>query len=514
MAREGVRRATASGRSGVVDDRDDGTFLSRDGYIVDFLGDRWRLNKDTDLPVGKLCKIFPGDSHALRLVLAFFAKHSSSHHVQNLMWRFLHYVKALDGAEPFSTESILSYRASLPKSRGWYLSPVRILISKWARLGYAGVPPETLKLLDSITIKGNEKGRSVQSQNPEDGPLTAVEMQGITEATNYLFANDMLSLADTALFMVVAMSGRRPAQVAALKLKDLVASGDKRFIRFPRAKQRHMGWRSSFSKYAIVEDLWLLLNAQAQAVKTRFLIELNDQTVSRQMLEELPLFPNPKEDLSLALDPQVLISDRLHMPTASVGSSIVKTGRQLNVFSERTGQPLRLSSTRFRYTLGTNLAKEGMGVYVIAAALDHSDTQNAGVYVKSLPDIVGRIDRAVAMELAPYAQAFKGLVIPSEKHALRGGDPSSRVSNGSEKLGNCGSYGFCGALAPVACYTCPHFQPWVDGPHEEVLDGLIAERERVKQLTGDMTIASANDRLIYAVGEVIHRCRVAKGVSS
>ncbi|MEB3734044.1 hypothetical protein ULF88_07740 [Halopseudomonas pachastrellae] len=140
-----------------------------------------------------------------------------------------------------------------------------------------------------------------------------------------------------------------------------------------------------------------------------------------------------------------------------------------------------------------------MGVYVIAAALDHSDTQNAGVYVKSLPDIVGRIDRAVAMELAPYAQAFKGLVIPSEKHALRGGDPSSRVSNGSEKLGNCGSYGFCGALAPVACYTCPHFQPWVDGPHEEVLDGLIAERERVKQLTGDMTIASANDRLIYAV---------------
>ncbi|MEB3734045.1 hypothetical protein ULF88_07745 [Halopseudomonas pachastrellae] len=71
--------------------------------------------------------------------------------------------------------------------------------------------------------------------------MTAVEMQGITEATNYLFANDMLSLADTALFMVVAMSGRRPAQVAALKLKDLVASGDKRFIRFPRANSAIWG---------------------------------------------------------------------------------------------------------------------------------------------------------------------------------------------------------------------------------------------------------------------------------
>ncbi len=183
----------------------------------------------------------------------------------------------------------------------------------------------------------------------------------------------------------------------------------------------------------------------------------------------------------------------------------------MNIISERSGRPIHLNPNRFRYTLGTNLASEGKGVYVIAEALDHSDTQNAGVYVKNIPDIVSRIDKAVALELAPYAQAFRGVLIPSEKQARRGNDPASRISNGNGNVGSCGSHGFCGALAPLACYTCAHFQPWLDGPHEEVLDGLIQERDRVVELTGDLKVASANDRLIYAVSDVIHRCRVAKG---
>jgi hypothetical protein len=104
-------------------------------------------------------------------------------------------------------------------------------------------------------------------------------------------------------------------------------------------------------------------------------------------------------------------------------------------------------------------------------------------------------------------------MIRSEKEAVRGNDPSSRISNGNKNVGSCGSYGFCDALAPIACYTCAHFQPWLEGPHDEILDGLIQERERVKDLTGDIKVASANDRLIHAVSDVVHRCQTAKGSS-
>ncbi len=103
------------------------------------------------------------------------------------------------------------------------------------------------------------------------------------------------------------------------------------------------------------------------------------------------------------------------------------------------------------------------------------------------------------------------MLIASERDAIRGDDPSSRITNGAQGVGTCGSYGFCGALAPIACYTCNNFQPWLDGPHEAVLDGLINERDSVFEQTGDLKIASVNDRLILAVSDVVSRCKSLKG---
>ena len=51
-----------------------------------------------------------------------------------------------------------------------------------------------------------------------------------------------------------------------------------------------------------------------------------------------------------------------------------------------------------------------------------------------------------------------------------------------------------------------HFQPWLDGSHEDVYQGLLNERERVKEITGDIQIAAILDRSIIAVADVIMRC--------
>ena len=76
-------------------------------------------------------------------------------------------------------------------------------------------------------------------------------------------------------------------------------------------------------------------------------------------------------------------------------------------------------------------------------------------------------------------------------------------------MGNCGKHGFCGFLAPIACYTCVNFQPWLDGPHEAVLDYLIGERDRLAAQT-DLRIASVNDRTILAVAEVVRLCEARR----
>jgi hypothetical protein len=148
---------------------------------------------------------------------------------------------------------------------------------------------------------------------------------------------------------------------------------------------------------------------------------------------------------------------------------------------------------------------------VIAELLDHSDDSNARVYTENLPEHVNVINLAVAQQLAPLAQAFAGVLIDTEREALRGSDPDSRVrTNTSTGTGSCGHYGFCEAPAPIACYTCRHFQPWLDGPHEEVLASLHADRSRIHEMTGDSTMTSVNDRTILAVAEVIQRCEARR----
>jgi hypothetical protein len=160
--------------------------------------------------------------------------------------------------------------------------------------------------------------------------------------------------------------------------------------------------------------------------------------------------------------------------------------------------------------VGTRAAEEGHGELVIAELLDHTDTQNVGVYVQATPEIVKRIDKAVALHMAPLAQAFAGVIISDESEATRKNDPTSRIcdpklDSSMKPMGSCGQYGFCASLAPIACYTCRSFEPWLDGPHEAVLNHLMAERDRL-MAGSDARIASINDRTILAVAEVVRRC--------
>lgn len=202
-----------------------------------------------------------------------------------------------------------------------------------------------------------------------------------------------------------------------------------------------------------------------------------------------------------------------HHTGGSLSDIFRATLSKLNVPSERTGDLLHISPIRFRRTFGTRAAQEGHGELVIAEMLDHSDTQNVGVYVASVPEIAERIDRAIAMELAPLAQAFKGTLITDESEATRRGDPASRIldpriDRTMKPMGSCGQNSFCGFNAPIACYTCKNFEPWLDGPHEAVLEHLLEKREQLL-LSTDKRIAAINDRTILAVAEVIQLCRDA-----
>ncbi|MCA4963153.1 site-specific integrase [Pseudomonas sp. Y24-6] len=484
-------------------------FFSKDGYEISVYSNHWRLNKDhafnfdiQDSVGGDLLRSF-------RQVLAFYGETCSAGHTTGVYNRFKKYFELSQGVEMFSPESLISYRDRLGKKDEYQLSSIRAFMRTWLSLGYPGIPSKTMAMLEKWRIKGNEKGYAVQSMCPESGPFTDIEMDGIVSGVLDCYASGALKLRDTCYAMILAMTGRRPTQVVSLKLKDLIFVDGKYSINFPRAKQKYAEWRSAFKKFEIVEDLWVLLQLQANRVKASF-EGLTGTALPSVVVGELPLFHSlhnydALEDLRSQLD-----GDFLHARTLEVNETMRVVKNVVGLISERTGAVTHLNAYRFRYTLGTNLAREGRSEYIIAEALDHSDIQNTGVYVKNIPDIVERIDKAVALQLAPIAQAFQGVIVRDETKARRGEDRSSRVCSAGGKVGTCGSYGFCGALAPIACYTCSHFQPWLDGPHELVLDELLSERDSVLDTTRDLKITSVNDRLILAVSNVVARCNAMK----
>jgi len=481
---------------------------TRNGALFDHHADRWAFRDSTktlSLDFSKL-NVSPALLMSLKGTLIWYAENKSSHHLKNMYERFAHFLKTIccNGRVvlEISANDLLNYRASLQADQRWYLGSLSGFLQKWHCLSLPGVTDDAIALLKQLRIKGNTKGEAILTMDSENGPYTDIEFESIYSALDDSYEAGKVGLGDYLLVWLFMALGQRPIQYAGLKLCDVVVGPGKDgasvyTLRVPRAKQRGQLSRGDFKDRVLIPQIGEKLAQLREQVRDDFKSILPDPDLA-------PLFPAKRSRKNEPL------GFEYHRTAESLASTLEGVLNRLSVISERTGSAIHITATRFRRTLGTRAATEGHGELVIAELLDHTDTQNTGVYVQAVPAIVERIDRAMALHLAPLAQAFAGLIIEDESQASRAGDKSSRICDprydaSMKPMGSCGKHGFCGLLAPIACYTCRSFQPWLDGPHEAVLEHLIDEREKL--LGGsDVRIASINDRTILAVAEVVRRC--------
>ncbi|MBE0470394.1 MAG: recombinase [Methyloprofundus sp.] len=494
-------------------------FEARSGYKLTLEDNVWVLDKNVSINVYKLRGFLSeGMLESVLSVLKFYAKERAPLHVFNLFNRLLHWLNSLDvRLEAVNPHFLINYRSSLDREHEWYLGTIKGFLKKWHELGYEGVSDDVVDLLNSWRLKGNVKGDVVKRLDPEQGPLTDIELQNIIEAAASLYEEDKITIDQFAMVRLLSASGRRPIQLSHMKLKDVMHGSNKNqgvayVLNIPRAKQRGVGFRGSFKQLQVTENLWRILDLQRSNVISRFedkFGKLNDK-----VLLELPLFPDYKAIQSYDTLPElaeILHLDILHCERIALSKAAEAVIKVAEVMSERTGELININAQRFRYSVGTRAAREGYGALIIAELLDHTDTQNAQVYVQNVPEYARKINDKVGHLLVPYANAFRGIIVDNEGEARRGKDPSSRVRlNPHENVGTCGSYDFCGSRVPIPCYTCNHFQPWLDAPHEKVLQELVDERERIYQQTNDLAIASINDRTIVAITEVVSLCRAKR----
>jgi hypothetical protein len=497
---------------------------SREGYPFEPASEAWRLSRDEVLSLRWAESVMSRElRETLTQVLAHYAVNYSASYTRNLGDKFAIFFKSTHASmgkvHRIRSLDLINYRSALGKHDEWLLGILGGPLRKWMDLGLPYIDEGVRDLLDGWSFKAAPKGEAIRTQCPIKGALTDIEYAALQCALLDAFDLDELDLDRFALTMLFMATGRRGCQLGDLKHKDLLLvrsdDGLQEFVlNVPRRKQQNTPWRTKFKPVALTPEIGRVVKALMES-NIRRARELAPR-LPPKALEEFPLFawwPRAKEELEEG-SPSVLSAlkgEALHCRTDKLRYELQRAVASVNAVSERTGQRIHIFPTRLRRTVATRAVREGYGVLVVAELLDHNDTQNAGVYTENVPEHVDAINAAVAMELAPLAQAFCGMLVDREADAVRGGDPTSRIrTTEGAAAGTCGHYGFCGALAPIACYTCRHFQPWLDGPHDEVLDSLLKERSRIAELTRDDAMAAINDRTILAVAEVIHRCQLRR----
>lgn len=446
----------------------------------------------------------PALAASIRTLLLFIAENGSDTAVRNNYSRLKHFLQhcAPEGEtiRSITQAEVLNYRAS-PASANGRLSAVSGLLKLWYELEIPGVTEDAFRLLQKLRLKGNAKGEAVRTQDPDYGPFTELERQAILTAMKDAQDTGVILLDTYALGIVSFGLAPRPVSIAMLKVRDLVrksADGDRTtsFLEVPRAKQGGEP-RSSFKTRKLNDEYAAILGRQATDVVRRLGKHFRDAG-------DIPLFPvkrRAKEEAE---------GYEYHYTADGISAKIAKDLENLEVVSERTGNFINICASRFRKTIGTVAAREGRSALVIADLLDHVDTQQVGVYTEANTGLIAEIDKAMAFHLAKLAQAFSGQLIPDEASALRAGDEESLVRapeqlEAFDPVGSCGSFSFCSLNAPLACYTCRKFQPWLEAPHEAILDWLLRDRARLVE-EGDLTIASVRDRTILAVAAVVLAC--------
>ena len=134
---------------------------SRDGYVFDENENFWRISKDKTINFSQhILNINKKTLDGFRKTLAIYAEKYSSYHVSHMYQQFQRLVISTN-LEIINVPIILDWKNKLGKEHEWYLGALKGFLLSWHEYGYYGVDKSVVSLLESFTLTGNDKGKSV-----------------------------------------------------------------------------------------------------------------------------------------------------------------------------------------------------------------------------------------------------------------------------------------------------------------------------------------------------------------
>lgn len=396
------------------------------------------------------------------------------------------------------------YQVSRAKS--WYLWGCQYLSEIGFNAEYGSV-------LEALKIPGGPKGEAVKNEDVDAGPLHRIyELQPLYNALQTTTCADVAECEQRAALALFIAHGRNPANLSWLRESDLinVAPGLDEpcwVIRYPRIKKRLLSPRDDFVEVQLPTEFAPYIQ---DLIAVNRDIEPFDWMGVDPVGFDRPLFFNHNINTAAAASGQR--DAYFNYESGYFATLLQNFVLRHRIVSPLTKMLIHLSPRRLRYTLATNLVKDGATQRQLAQILDHTDLQHVQVYFDLAGNIVELLDKAL---IGPYAQIlrfFKGDFIAPGQKAVNEGDigkhiPFVYIETAPDiDLGVCGKHSLCSLHPPYSCYKCPKFQAYLEADHQAVLEHLISEREEKFQ-SADKRIASQLDEIIFAVAQVVEKCK-------
>lgn len=389
-------------------------------------------------------------------------------------------------------------------------SILRSFLKYWVNLEL-DVSPSSDVVDSHYQLKPKSRSRCpVESMDPEKGPYTELEVKSLFDWVNDSFSHGNMDITSFILLRMLILTGSRRRQIQQLVFGDILLDGREYYINMPKAKSKSVEFRGDFQRIVIPDDdLRILLSYKRHTIE--YLEEKRPGFDWNRVVDNIPLFrvtrgeysllgANETDLVSLSNSPNV----NFHMSDASMKGCLLRLNKSADIpISERTGKRIHLSSHRFRYTLGTDMAREGYTAHAIARALSHTNIRSVGRYIKTSPEMGKRLSEKMKSELSLVVNAFQGVIIPAPSEMERQEKRDKVIRGGAKEIATCGSMQGCHLDAPVACYTCSKFQPWIDAPHEEVLKRLEDRQRKASEGAFGNNSYISFERPILAVKQVI-----------
>jgi integrase len=517
------------------------TIITREGHIVDTSDEYWYIEHPSGFETLRFDRVnnvllrWAAKRRASQLL-----KVTSSQEARNFFTHFAMEVLTRQDAfgitDDISVDDLRERLISLMENsisearanhRLWALyRPIRWYVWCADNFPEIGFDPQYANELDGMTIPGNPKGEAVKSEDPDKGPLDrTIEVPLLINALERDNSTQYEHIQQKAALALCIAFGRNPANLVWLNESDLVNLSDGidpskvppcYVLSMPRIKKRQLTPRQDFIEEKIdkaaARHVLNLIHANRDINTTIKTTDRGEVTISHK-----PLFLRRPWQMQTVLAAQAERAFRI--PASEINRFLRAFVKRHNITSPLTGERMEVTPRRLRYTLATGLVEEGVSRRELAKILDHSDTQHVEVYFALKGKMVRMLDTAVAKRFGQYLAYFTGKVVANEAEAVNGHRDDKHLSFYDEtnptdqtEIGVCGESALCRLDPPYSCYLCPKFQPYADANHEHVLELLLGRRDdRIEK--GDHRMAVQQDRVIFAVGQVIETCKEAREVA-